>query len=99
MFPRPIRSGCEKLTEQPPPRLRLRRMDESPGRGLGVLGHLDIDQIRPAIRQRLFQCRTKPVRRRHSRAADFAATCNDDDIWIAVARQHYARYAEVALMT
>ena len=70
--------------------LRLRRMDERPGAGFGAGRHFDVDQIRPAMRQRLFQRAAESVRRGYARGADAEGFCELDEIRIDQVGRHHA---------
>src|SRR5437764_14029616 len=78
--------------------LRLRRMNKGPRRGLGVLWHLDVDEARSAVRQRLFQGRTKDLRRWHPRRGDAEGFRQLDEVGVAELGRHHPAFKTLALV-
>ena len=62
-----------------------------------ILGHLDVDQIGPAMRQRLFQRRAKRCRRCHARRTDAEGFRELDEIRIDQVGGHHAAVETLAI--
>src|SRR5882724_7435602 len=77
---------------------RLRRVDEGPGRGLRIPGHLDDDKCGPAMRQGLFQRGAEMVGRSHAARRHAEGFRELDEIRIDEVGRHHAAVETLALV-